>query len=142
MVSIIMAPKLKKLKSKKCLICGETFYQKRYSAGPDGTFKNRKYCSQKCAGVAIRVNEPKKLRVRKEVLKNYGGKCVCCGESDWHFLSLDHVNNDGAKHRREIGNSQVYNWAKKNNYPNSLQVLCYNCNMAKAFYGKCPHGLS
>lgn len=30
-------------------------------------------------------------------------------------------------------------WLRRNNYPNGFQVLCHNCNMAKGFYGKCPH---
>lgn len=137
-----MAPKLKELASKQCLICGKTFHQKRYSSGPDHTFRKRKYCGQKCAGKAIMVDEYAKNRRRKEVIGHYGGKCVCCGESDWHFLSLDHVNNDGAQHRREIGQSRLYKWAQDNNYPDSLRVLCYNCNMARAFYGKCPHEVS
>jgi hypothetical protein len=137
-----MAPKIKKLKSKICKQCGERFYQKRYSAGPDGTFKNRLYCGKKCFGESIRVAEPMKTRRRKSVLKAYGGKCVCCGESQWQFLSLDHVNNDGAEHRKEVGQSQIYIWAERNNYPPVLQILCFNCNMAKGFYGECPHEIS
>lgn len=30
-------------------------------------------------------------------------------------------------------------WQRKNNYPKGFQVLCHNCNLAKGFYGKCPH---
>ena len=78
---------------------------------------------------------------RLEVVKAYGGKCICCGETEIKFLALDHKNNDGARHRKEIGlwGGKMYRWAKKNNYPNLLQVLCHNCNLAKAFHGKCPH---
>ncbi|MFA5706889.1 MAG: HNH endonuclease [Candidatus Neomarinimicrobiota bacterium] len=134
-----MAPKLKELKSKKCIICGKVFYQKRYSSGPDHSFYKRKYCSCKCFGKSIIVSEDAKTRRRKRVLAAYGGKCACCGETEWKFLSLDHVDNDGAEHRRKIGQSRIYEWAEDNGYPDNLQLLCYNCNMAKAFYGKCPH---
>ena len=75
-------------------------------------------------------------------LRHYGGeipKCACCGESEIKFLCIDHVNNDGAKHRKEIGSIGIYGWLKKNNFPNGFQVLCHNCNCAKGFYGKCPH---
>lgn len=78
--------------------------------------------------------------LRMEVILAYGAKCVCCGEENFYFLTLDHVNNDGVDHRRVIGSS-MYLWAKINNYPDTLQVLCYNCNLAKqnSGFGYCPH---
>lgn len=81
----------------------------------------------------------KEREMRREVIDHYGGACVCCGEREFGFLALDHINGGGAKHRREIGNKRMYQWAKKNNYPDILQVLCHNCNQAKHIYGKCPH---
>jgi hypothetical protein len=35
----------------------------------------------------------------------------------------------------------IWNWIKKNNYPERLQILCFNCNMAKAHNGYCPHSM-
>jgi hypothetical protein len=82
-------------------------------------------------------------RLRIEVLEAYGGKCACCGETEIKFLSIDHVEGNGAAHRRDVvksgGGQQFWRWLKKNNYPSGFQVLCHNCNMAKAFYGSCPH---
>lgn len=75
---------------------------------------------------------------RLEVLKNYGNKCICCGEKNFMFLALDHKNNDGNKHRKIIKQDLTL-WAYKNSYPKILQILCHNCNMAKGIYGKCPH---
>ncbi len=75
---------------------------------------------------------------RDAALKKYGGKCNCCGEKEKKFLCIDHINNDGVEHRKKIG-SNIYSWLRKNNYPKGFQVLCYNCNNAKARYGKCPH---
>jgi hypothetical protein len=129
----------KELASKTCEVCGEVFHQKRYSSGPDHTFKNRRYCSKSCAGKAITVDVDAKTRRRLRVIESYGGRCQCCGESRWQFLSLDHINNDGAKHRLEVGQSRVYKWAEDNGFPGTLRLLCYNCNMARAFYGICPH---
>lgn len=76
--------------------------------------------------------------VRINVIKQYGGRCSCCGESEIAFLALDHINGGGNKHRQEVGR-KMYLWARKNNYPKILQVLCHNCNQAKHIYGKCPH---
>lgn len=74
------------------------------------------------------------------VLAAYGNACKCCGETTPEFLQIDHVNNDGAEHRREVGTGNaVYWWLIKNNYPEGFQVLCANCNYAKEFYGGCPH---
>lgn len=81
-----------------------------------------------------------KAKVRDEVLEEYGGPtCVCCGETQKEFLEIDHVNGDGAAHRREIGRGNFYSWLKKNNFPPSFQVLCRNCNGAKGQDGCCPH---
>lgn len=80
-------------------------------------------------------------RVRREVLNAYGGmKCNCCGETEEQFLTLDHINNDGAAHRRELlGKSgkvpgvtgSLYGSLKKKGYPPGFQVLCMNCNFSK-----------
>ena len=78
-------------------------------------------------------------RLRVAAIKNYGSKCACCGETEPKFLLIDHIDGGGNKHRREIGSSHIYSWLKKNNYPKGFQVLCHNCNMAKGFYGSCPH---
>lgn len=101
-------------------------------------------------------------KARLEVLKHYSGKeipeCSCCKETIFEFLQIDHINNDGARHRREIGMTQsdanqmkkegrkasiggngfVY-WLKKNNYPEGFQVLCANCHAGKTLNGECPH---
>ena len=79
----------------------------------------------------------KELRI--EVIKIYGGKCVCCGENRFEFLAFDHINNDGAKHRKERGNMNIVEWLRKNHYPKNIQLLCHNCNLSKGFYGYCPH---
>jgi hypothetical protein len=87
-----------------------------------------------------------KERLHKDILKAYGGRCVCCSESHPLFLTLDHINNDGAQHRKSIncgkgrGGTKFYAWVKRNNFPNTLQLLCWNCNCGKHRNGgTCPH---
>lgn len=75
----------------------------------------------------------RKLKI--ECLDHYGG-CKCpCGEDDITTLTLDHANNDGAKHREQTGTrgNNFYHMLRKNNFPNEppLQVLCLNCNIKK-----------
>ena len=97
-----------------------------------------------------RKNNPKKEKLadinsrgklRKDVLGNYSKgkiKCNCCGEKEIKFLALDHINNNGKQERKKWGSS-LYARLRKLNYPKGYQVLCHNCNMAKAFYKICPH---
>ena len=80
---------------------------------------------------------------RLAALDAYGGPtCVCCGENTEMFLCIDHINNNGGAHRKEIGNSgsRLYQWLRINGYPEGFQVLCYNCNNGKRLNnGVCPH---
>jgi hypothetical protein len=80
--------------------------------------------------------------MRATVSRAYGGEspaCVCCGETHAAFLTLDHVNNGGRAHRREKGNQGVYHELRKCGYPPGFQILCFNCNLARGYYGLCPH---
>ena len=94
-----------------------------------------------------RRNKERSRKERIDIINRYGGKCECCGIDDYRFLCLDHKNNDGYKHRKKIrsGSTNIHVWIKKNNYPDSIRVLCFNCNFARAFYGGkdkiCPHKL-
>lgn len=98
----------------------------------------------------IELREKRRLnrqKLRIQVLSHYSKgnpRCACCGESEYKFLSIDHINNDGAEHRRKTmggNNSRLYDWLVKNNLPEGFQVLCMNCNTAKHWYGTCPHRL-
>lgn len=83
---------------------------------------------------------------RREFLKDaayhaYGGyQCTCCSENEPHFLTIDHVNNDGATHRKSLNKDGLYRWLEQNSYPSGFQILCMNCNHGKYRNGGvCPH---
>lgn len=57
----------------------------------------------------------------------------------YEFLEIDHVNNDGADHRRETGYTTIYRWLISHDFPEGFQTLCSNCNRARYRYGECPH---
>lgn len=82
-------------------------------------------------------------RLKIETFDQYGGcRCACCGEDVLEFLTLDHINNDGATKRRASGSKGgwvYYGHLKKNGWPDGYQVLCFNCNSAKGSFGSCPH---
>ncbi len=118
---------------KTCLECYEKYT-------PGWTNKNRKY---KCSGLQQR------LARKKRVIDYYGGKCLCCGESGLIFLTIDHIAENGAEHRRQIspglknrapGGDNFYRWLETHCMPDGFQTLCYNCNIGKHRNGGiCPH---
>jgi len=73
-------------------------------------------------------------------LRAFNFKCSCCGETNPYFLTLDHVNNDGAEHRRKLANVAILYKARREKYDRAKwDCLCMNCNFAKGHYGECPH---
>lgn len=84
-----------------------------------------------------------RLKKQAEVLRAYGNKCSCCGESNPAFLTLDHVAGGGQRERRELGGGvmSIYHKAIRDGFPSCYQILCFNCNCARAFRGDgiCPH---
>lgn len=80
--------------------------------------------------------------VRAEVIKAYGGKCECCGETEQRFLQIDHSKNDGGSDRKiGLGTGRLYRWLKANHYPTDrFRLLCANCNLGRYLNGGvCPH---
>lgn len=104
--------------------------------------EGRKRCGPCLEAQLARTREYSRA-MRRRALDHYGRECVCCGETEVRFLTLDHINNDGNEHRKSLGlrsGYAFYQWMEKNGYPNTLQVLCWNCNMGKYFNGgMCPH---
>jgi hypothetical protein len=71
-----------------------------------------------------------------DVLTHYGLNSMlqCCGEDckiiDHDMLTLDHINNDGAVHRKTI-TTGIYRWIQSHDYPAGFQTLCWNHQMKK-----------
>jgi hypothetical protein len=96
-------------------------------------------------------NKKSNLKLKRQVIDAYGGECACCGETVLVFLTIDHVDGDGAEHRREMaaecnGNkysqagARTYRWLRDHDFPPGFQVLCMNCNCGKQWNnGVCPH---
>ncbi len=94
-------------------------------------------------------NMAKSYKWKKDkIFKAYGGyKCSCCGEIEELFLTIDHIDESGAKHRRQMKKEKTYfyKWLLDNNFPPGFQVLCFNCNSGKGLnwrkngIAECPH---
>lgn len=133
---------------KRCPRCAETktldgFY--RNAARPDGRGSYCKTCELEAArphkvSEAGRAGARQRARRRRrELIDELGGSCACCGESTYEFLQFDHVNGDGADHRRRLGRSTLYTSDVRRAGVENFQVLCCNCNFAKGLHGACPH---
>jgi hypothetical protein len=130
-----------------CRVCNQKrmreWHQRDYAINADA-IKAKKRAR---AAEEYKIN-PEKFRQRarderrtyKEAVFDYYGRvCACCGESNEIFLTVDHVNGDGASHRRALGNRMtLYRWLCKNRMPEGFQTLCRNCNFAKGQLSHCP----
>lgn len=138
-----------------CDLC-KPIYQKIYKEKYNKRKEDRLciYCGQenhsdgilcfRCVEITYDKSKIKRKNQKEIIINYYGGKCFCCGENNIKFLTIDHINNDGHKHHKEIkigSGSNFYRWIIKNNFPkNIFQVACYNCNCGRAKNnGICPH---
>lgn len=135
-------------KERACRKCGQLFKGERCNLCLKAKLKANPRACAICGYVWAGKGRCRKCRyanLRRTALNAYGGKCYCCGESDYRFLTFDHRNNDGYRHTsksgRRLGGISLVMWAIRNNYPDRLQVACYNCNSGrdKEPNKKCPH---
>lgn len=92
----------------------------------------------------IRINGTNNRRLHNKILKTefieaYGGGCVCCGETEFDFLTIEHIRYKGYKLIDSNGYEllrklKALNWPKK-----EYTVLCYNCNLSTKYGKVCPH---
>jgi hypothetical protein len=99
-----------------------------------------------------RATPPSKQReyrqkLKDQVLNHYGRRCACCGETEEFFLTLGHINQDGAAHRRKVNGAdrggataRLFLDIIRRGFPDDIRIECYNCNCG-AFRngGICPH---
>jgi len=137
----------KKAHSNICKNCSKV-YQKTWRNSPAYGLKyfrnkNKKYYEEHKESEILRKKE-EGIKLKNKVIQYYSNntmKCSCCGEFHIEFLSIDHINGGGNKHRKKLKLSgrQFYRWLIKNNFPEGYRVLCHNCNLSFGFFGYCPH---
>ena len=78
----------------------------------------------------------------RELLELLGNECKCCGEAYLPALAVDHVNGDGAEHKKELrynpSHSYFLKHLKAGTLKRPIQLLCHNCNIAKGTDLTCP----
>jgi len=161
----------KKWASRRCKSCvheanakawvkyGRAYYQRSWrKTNPE---KNKKYQQKQyrkhrdkrvAEARAYRLKHPElikeqdrksRMKLKVEVINAYGGKCSCCGEDELIFLTIEHINHDGKKHRDRTGAGKgMYRDLKRRGFPkNGFTVFCWNCQMATRYGDPCPHKL-
>ena len=112
--------------------------QQQYRRTKSGIAASKRYRqSPKGKATIQRAHKRYNHSLKAQVMCAYAnGKPVCmcpcgCRISKLKWLTIHHINHDGAKHRKRIGISSgyaFYLWLKKNNYPPGFATVCYNCN--------------
>lgn len=124
----------------ECKKCYCSYRKHKYHLNPE---KYKKRAIEKYWNNGAKEKQQERLKKQKLIVyEHYGNKCSCCNEKEIAFLSIDHINGGGNKHRKKISKSSKtlpYRWIISNNFPETLQLLCMNCNFAKGKLGKCPH---
>jgi len=138
---------------KKCSRCKfskelQYFYKERNPRSRSG------YSSQciECHSLGHAERREKELSIKKLVFEHYGNKCVCCGEDNFGFLTIDHINDDGFLHKAECKRTPGKEYSRRlkgcylyanlveEGFTENLQILCFNCNIGKKNNGGiCPH---
>lgn len=89
-----------------CRSCGEelsaeSFYKKGNKSSTRHN-KCKRCLSSEYSMARRRRNEADRLAALT-YYSNGTLKCACCGDGHIEFLTIDHINGDGNKHRKEIG---------------------------------------
>lgn len=121
-------------------------YQQRYKNKPG---IKEKYRELNKAWIDInreRYNQAKgeyRFKLKVAAISYYSLGSMACGScgfsTDIDALCLDHIDNDGAAHRKELGcgsrgspsGTTIYERLKAKGWMPGLQVLCFNCNTIK-----------
>jgi hypothetical protein len=144
---------------RKCARCGKAAKKASARSREKNGSSRKYYRDRKSAGLCTHCGERpctatsvncevcnefewgRRLRIKQEVITKYGGECVCCGEDNVVFLSLDHKDGGGTNERNvsKIMGGRLYRFLRNKPVDSKYQVMCYNCNFAKGDRGTCPH---
>ena len=67
-------------------------------------------------------------------------RCICCGEKNIEFLTLNHINGwRKYKGSSQRGGMKLYRHLIRKGFPKNFNVMCINCNASLGWFGYCPH---
>lgn len=112
----------------KPLECFQVIHVDKYDM--DVVVKKCNECETKKNNKQAISNRTKKIKVRIKMLSLLGGKCVCCGESNWWNLTTDHIKPIRSKKRTTLY-GQFNQFIQDPSSLNNFQCLCFGCNASK-----------
>lgn len=97
----------------KCNVCGEIKPANMFSKNARtyrGVTSKCKSCkslytaarNKKNPELQSKSSKEYNIRLKALIYKAYGNMCACCGETEEVFLGIDHINGDGAEHRKTV----------------------------------------
>lgn len=142
-----------RLKEQGVLSKRQSEYYRKYVSNPENAQKKKDQAKayyertkEERREIAAAFTRRYRDGLKDKVLKHYSNdelKCNNCGIDVYSVLTLDHINNDGADHKRKLSksgkasSSRIYKDLVDRNYPEGYQVLCFNCNYHKEFMKRC-----
>lgn len=126
-----------------CVICGSTERIPNILYCGVCKVKRQNFTVKYSEGRHLQQKEYRQL-TKQEAVNRYGGCCACCQETILDFLTVDHVLNNGATHRKEtkLVGDKMYRFLLRSPIMPEFQILCWNCQMGKQYRGACPHNPS
>ena len=122
-----------------CAACSIIASRVQYRKNPQARVRDSKEWRKRNLERANATQSARITRRRLAVIAGYGGKCICCGESDEVFLTVEHVNGGGRQHRKGRCSDWLYKLILDGNFPPEYTILCMNCNWATRKGKPCPH---
>lgn len=83
----------------------------------------------------------KNLLSKLEFILEYGGKCICCGETGIDFLTVEHIGGNASIGDMSFGGALIANLKVRGWPKDKYTVLCFNCNCCKKFGRPCSHNV-
>jgi hypothetical protein len=145
----------------RCLECNRAYYREYFRTRPEQKERRRetirrwqqsekgrqwraKHNAQYYAAHRERLiahTRAWRAEVDAKLREIYGSVCACCGETEPAFLTIDHVNGDGAEDRKKHdGHRQLRFWLSQQPKLPGYRMLCWNCNCGRRLNnGVCPH---
>lgn len=122
--------------------CAKVNTRRREAYRTDAAYREARKAESRL--IMPEIQRFRRARLKAKVFDHYGRMCACCGETEEAFLTLGHVNGDGAAHRKSLnsksGGPSVYLDVIRRGFPKDFRVECYNCNCGSFRNGGvCPH---
>jgi len=122
-----------RLKNKEKILEQQGKYRKENRDKVNEYYRN--YTKQNKKHISKR-NRERDYDIKKQLINEMGGKCVCCGLTSWWILTLDHIK-PVKKQRRGQYRTFILKLLNNPNMRKDFQVMCYGCNNSKNIGDKC-----